>query len=1213
MNADTRKFFSFALAMFGLVSVGFAGSSVTVHEENIAIPTYLAGEPEPNPMFYFGRNSQGAEGRVYPYPLYDSLTDIKSNKTYRIVYLENEFVRIGVLPEIGGRLFEAVDKSNGYNWVYRQHVIKPALIGLIGAWTSGGIEWNIPHHHRATTFLPVQYRFQENADGSKTVWVGELEIRQRMRWAVGYTLSPGKSYLTAKVRIINRTPFPNTMLCFANLAVHASDQYQIIFPPDTQFVTYHAKREFAAWPIATGRYSGADFGSGTDVSWYTNHLSANSMFAWNYEDDFFAGYDHGKEAGTISVADHHVVPGKKFWTWGSGPRGRMWDKILTDTDGPYIELMVGAYSDNQPDYSWLQPFETKSFELHWYPFRDIGGVKNANLDAAVNLEVATLASPPPLNGERAGTRGENVVGQSNTITASNEPTHPSPSIPLPVEGRGKPFAAKIGFCTTSIYRSATALLKAGDKVLLEEKIAINPGRPFVKQVTIPAGVDEHDLRASLVADGKELIAYSPVKPKPATMPKPVEGPAKPEDIKTVEELYLAGQRIEQFHDPGREPEPYWDEALRRDSGNARVNTALGIRQLKEAKFAEAEQHFRKALERLTANYTSPKDGEPFYYLGVALKAQGKSEEAFDAFYKATWSEAWRGPAYYSLAEIATRRGDFSAALDYVNRSLDANALNIRALNLKAAVLRHTDRAKEAQTILDAAQKIDPLDVRLMTERWLIGGTKKSAELGATLRNHPNTGLETATEFGNAGLWQDGTALLALMTESSGQREGADARAPQFVHSPGSAGVSSASLNQPSPEARQRDAGAPRDTGPLAYYYLGQFAERLGDSSKAAGYRQLATQASSEYGFPFQWEAIHVLRRAMELNAKDANAPYYLGNLLYDWQPEEATKLWEQSAALDPSNPLVHRNLAVAYAHQGTNSDVVKAIAQLEQAVSADAKYAMHFTELDELYADAGKPPDQRLALLEQNQAVVSKRDDALSHEIGLKVFAGKYDEAIQLMTGRKFSVWEGGTLDVADHWVNAHLLRGQRKFAAKQFAAALADFQAAENIPDNLPSDRGGGRGRDAEIAYWIGVAHEASGDADKAKQSWQSAVSAPNAPAGRRGFGGGLVSERGVQRYYQALAQKKLGRSVEAETALRNLLDAANRVLEQGTARGDSPENVGERQSPRSRAALAHYLAGLAQLGLGETEPAKQQFLLTLQFSPDYLGAKTALAQMGN
>ena len=283
------------------------------------IPTYKSGPPEPNPMFYFGRDSQGAEGRIYPYPLYDNLTNVRGEQSYHLVYLENEYVKIAIAPEIGGKLFSAVDKTDNYDFIYHQHVIKPALIGLIGAWISGGIEWNIPHHHRASTFLPVQYRTEANADGSKTVWVGELEVRQRMCWAVGYTLRPGSSVLECSVRIINRTPLPNSMLCFANVAVNANDNYQIIFPPDTEWVTYHFKRDFAAWPVASGLYNGTDFGSGTDVSWYKNHQNANSMFAWNYSDDFYAGYDHGKNAGTMSIADHHVVPGKKFWTWGNGP------------------------------------------------------------------------------------------------------------------------------------------------------------------------------------------------------------------------------------------------------------------------------------------------------------------------------------------------------------------------------------------------------------------------------------------------------------------------------------------------------------------------------------------------------------------------------------------------------------------------------------------------------------------------------------------------------------------------------------------------------------------------------------------------------------------------------------------------------------------------------------------------------------------------------
>ena len=285
--------------------------------------------------------------------MYDNLTTEKADKSYQMVYLENEYLKVGILPESGGKIFEAVDKTNGYNFFYRQHVIKPALISLLGAWISGGVEWDVPHHHRATSFLPVQYTIEESADGSKTVWVGELELRDRMRWAVGITLHPGKSYLEASFRVINRTPVPTSMLCFSNVAVHVNEDYQIIFPPSTQWGTGHGKRDFTTWPISNG----------VDLSWYKNIPGSRSVFAWNYRDDFSAGYDHGKQAGTMSIADHTVVPGKKFFTWGDSPNGHLQDTLLTDSDGPYIELMVGAYSDNQPDYSWMTPHETR----RWTP------------------------------------------------------------------------------------------------------------------------------------------------------------------------------------------------------------------------------------------------------------------------------------------------------------------------------------------------------------------------------------------------------------------------------------------------------------------------------------------------------------------------------------------------------------------------------------------------------------------------------------------------------------------------------------------------------------------------------------------------------------------------------------------------------------------------------------------------------------------------------
>jgi tetratricopeptide (TPR) repeat protein len=1108
-----------------VLSAGDA-APVRAWEETTVIPTYLAGAPEPNPMFDLGRASQGAQGIVYPYPLYDVLTHTKVDKSYKIVYLENEYIKVGILPEIGGRLFEGIDKTNGYNFIYRQHVIKPALIGLIGAWMSGGIEWNIPHHHRASTFLPVQYSIEENNDGSKTVWVGELEVRHRMRWAVGYTLRPGKSYMEARVRIVNRTPVVETMLCFANVAVHVNDDYQVIFPPSTQYGTFHGKREFIKWPIANSFYAGADFTKGVDVSWYKNHIQANSIFAWNYSDDFFAGYDHGKHAGTMAVADHNIVPGKKVWTWGNGPRGRMWDNILSDTDGPYDELMVGGYSDNQPDYSWLQPFDVKSFSMNWYPFREIGGVKKANLDAAVNLEV------------------------------------------------DKNGMAKVGFNTTAAHAAATVKLEAGSKVLLEETVAIDPGKPYLKQVAVPAGIDEHDLRASISADGAELVSYSPIRLTPEPMPKVVTSPLPPAQVKTVEELYLIGLRAEQFHDPSVAPEPYWEEALRRDPGDVRVNTALGINYYKKARYSDAEQLFRKALERLTDQYTTPKDAEPVYYLGLTLKAQGRLDEANKCLYNATWNLPWRAAGYYEVAEIAAMRGDFTAALDFVGRSLDNNALNIRALNLRAAVLRHLGRTEEALRALAAAhRRSDPLDVRSMAERWLASKDSKTRSLmAATMNEHPATAAETAAEYLNAGLWQDGTAVLLESVA---------------------------------------DAPDKAKIQPMVYYYLGYFAEKLQQPQKAAEYYAQAMKMPSEYVFPFQGEEIEVLRAAMKANPRDARAPYYLGNLLFDWQPAEAAKAWETAAALDPSMPIVHRNLAIAWWHRESGHSLDKAIAQLELAVASTPKYAKHFAELDELYEAAGVAPEKRLALLEKNQDVVVQRDDSLAHEVGLLVSMGKYDEAIQRLTGREFAVWEGGNLNVADNWTDAHMLRGRKLLEAKHAKEALAEFQAALNIPSNLPSEGIDVSSREPEAGYWMGSAYSALGDATQAKKYWQKSADmklGPQRQYRRRRAG---LTPRDLQAYYQALSLRKLGQADKATALLHQLVDTANQALQGRSAKPDLSAPLDTLRSQRVTLATAHYAAGLGYLGLNDQQKAREELSKALEASPDYAGAKAALAEL--
>jgi hypothetical protein len=354
-------------------------------------------------------------------------------------------------------------------------------------------------------------------------------------------------------------------------------------------------------------------------------------------------------------------------------------------------------------------------------------------------------------------------------------------------------------------------------------------------------------------------------------------------------------------------------------------------------------------------------------------------------------------------------------------------------------------------------------------------------------------------------------------------------------------------------------------------------------------------------FPFQWEMAPVLRRAMAADPHDARAPYYLGDLLFDAQPEQGLKLWEQSVALDPSFPLAHRNLALAFEHRKSGKDPQRAIAELELAVAAPLKYARHFTELDELYAAQNVAPERRLALLEQNHRVVARRDDALSREIGLKVFCGKYDEAIQLMTGRKFSVWEGGSLDVADHWLDAHLLRGRQRLQSGQAASALADFEAAKAVPENLPTERE--LGRDAELAWWLGVGYEAAGNPAKAKDNWEQAA---KAGAEGRGAREGRISPQSAQIFYEASANRKLGNSSAAEDALKKLLEAAEADLQKEKTTNQSVK--AERRPRNAGPGVSHYLAGLAHLGLGESDAAKEQFMAALAASPDLLGAKAAL-----
>jgi len=240
-----------------------------------------------------------------------------------------------------------------------------------------------------------------------------------MKGMHGVCLHPGKAFIEVKVRAFNRTPAVQTFLWWANVATRVHEAYQSFFPPDVTYVADHARRSMSEYPLCQDHYYGVDYaaraGTGVpekempsqyvppncggkspvnyapnDLSFYANIAVPTSYMCMGSQEDFFGGYDHREQAGVVHIANHHISPGKKQWTWGNHEFGYGWDRSLTDPDKngecpPYIEIMAGVYTDNQPDFAFLAPGETKTWEQYWYPIQKIGPAHHANVDAAVSL------------------------------------------------------------------------------------------------------------------------------------------------------------------------------------------------------------------------------------------------------------------------------------------------------------------------------------------------------------------------------------------------------------------------------------------------------------------------------------------------------------------------------------------------------------------------------------------------------------------------------------------------------------------------------------------------------------------------------------------------------------------------------------------------------------------------------------------------------------
>ena len=527
-----------ALVLASLAMITHAQSEKfpRVWEAPLVILTYELGPPDPNPALL--DQSRRRRRPVYPYPLLDTLTNKRVEKSYRAVYLENEYLRVTVLPELGGRLYAIFDKTANRDVLYTNHVVKYAMVGIRGAWISGGIEWNFPDGHTLTTVSSIDYATRTEEDGSAAVVIGDTERVQRMSWSIIIRLRPGRKLVETEVTLNNRRETRGRYWYWSTAAAPATDDMRFVYPMREAY-------PHAFWPVYSfPKEKGVDIGTYREV---TNDLS---LFARNSRRDFFGVYYEKSDWGIVHVADYRELPGKKTWTWGTDGSGKIWIDKLTDSDGQYVEFQAGRF-ETQMEHEFIAPHRVERFTEYWFPVNRLGG----------GFDEAT----------REGALKVSVAGNKAFININSNAKFDHAKLTVESEGRR----------------------------LHSDRVSLDPAKAFTVQVNIPANSSGKPLGVSLKSkDGRELIRYRTDAPvdgnpdfKPATRPLP-----DPKNQGSAEQVYVEGLAADKKSNE-RAARAAYLEALRRDSGYAPAHVALGLSFYRSGEYDKAADHLTEALRR----------------------------------------------------------------------------------------------------------------------------------------------------------------------------------------------------------------------------------------------------------------------------------------------------------------------------------------------------------------------------------------------------------------------------------------------------------------------------------------------------------------------------------------------------------------------------------------------------------------------------------------